>query len=868
MRSLLSERLKSLEPILNNRYFQVLFWTLASGLIVLITSMLLVNYGPVNSMEYALLDLKMRYKANNYNHPSMRPSEDIVILGIDSNTDKFIRLNPDADLNVTIPRDRLANVVNYLNGEGVRAIVFDLEFKDIKQGDEALAEAISHTPFVYAADRMDNTLIPFVKDQMQPIVTGQKRYPLGIFMEKGALTPYLSYLAALRNRFMPWKSVGPMDIGAGPYYRTFPYLHGNEASLLAQRGDAINQEFGLRQAVLGNFSVTPGPASRQQTYGNQMERAFSELCLNDNYQHYYQNNPTFLRFLEQEQLSLNLDQPLPEAVNRKITFCYTFPIIDNLMPQLDSIGVPSIDYDEDAYLRSITALYKGYRGGFYTYLGIRPALDLNGVRQISYTPEALYLDGRAIPLQQGEKVFVNWKNPRLMLEQSLRKKRLNLSNSPGIRMALGKVSPEKNNPMLNGGHLYRQISMIDVLHLAEGKKLSDDATARMYNIPFFPESGNFSFRDKIVIVGNTITDVHRTPISNTTFGPEVVAATLDMFMNDEIFVRQPPSWMLWTAVLALAVGVAAAVITFENLSVGFAIGILLITLYWVFNLLAFVYWNLWVEIIIPSFVLGVSLGSSTLYRYYIHDQEKHHLTNVFSKYVSPQVMGEIVKNPAKAMDNLKGGKKELTVLFSDLQGFTRQFENADPEMMVSQLNEYFDIMTEIILWHGGTYDKYMGDSIMAFFGAPADLPEHARMACKAAVAMQNALQRLNENWAAQGYKVLSHGIGISSGEMFVGNFGSRNIKNFTVMGSNVNLGSRLETYTRVARWPIIISERTLALSGAGLRVNDIGLIHVKGFTEPVRMFGLESVEGIMVEVSPAEISDLGSQPEIWPEQAG
>lgn len=855
MKSPSLELLKSIEPVLNNRFFQTGFWSLASGLILFITAVLLIHYGPVNSMEYALLDLKMRYKASNYDQPSMRPSSDIVLLGIDSNTDKYIRLHPEAGLNTTIPRDRLAKVVEYLNRQGVRSLVFDLEFKDVKEGDELLAKAISKTPHVFAADRMDNTLIPFEKDQMQPIITGSKRYPLEIFMEKGVLTPYLSYLADFRNRFMPWKTVGLADLGVIPFYRTFPALHeaGAANSVLLQQSNALNNQYGLRNRVLGNFSVSPVPTARQDVYGDMMERAFSELCVNDNYQHYYQNNPGYLRFLRQKQLLLNMEQPPAADVSRKITFCYSFPIVDSLMPYLDSIGVPSIDYDEDAYLRSITALYKGYQGNYYTYLGIRPALDLKGITQLTYTPDSLYLNGREVPLREGEKVFVNWKNPRLMLEQTVRQLNIDLSRFPEIRRAIQRVSPERNNPMLNGGHLYRQISMIDILHLAEGKPLSEDAQSRMYNIPFMAESGHFSFKDKIVVIGNTITDVHRTPISNTTFGPEVVAATIDMFMHDKVFVQQPPGWMLWLGVLVLTVLIAVAIISFENLTIGMSIGIILIVLYWVLNLLAFVTWGLWLELLVPTFALGFSLASATLYRYYIHDQEKHHLTNVFSKYVSPQIMGEIVKNPAKAMDNLKGGKKELTVLFSDLQEFTQKFENADPELMVSQLNEYFDVMTEIILEHGGTYDKYMGDSIMAFFGAPADLPEHAKMACKAAVEMQNALLVLNESWAAAGSIVLSHGIGISSGEMFVGNFGSRNIKNFTVMGSNVNLGSRLETYTRVAHWPIIISARTLELAGkSGMKTKDLGLIQVKGFSTRVQIYGLEQVDGVPVQVEPEQ----------------
>ena len=131
---------------------------------------------------------------------------------------------------------------------------------------------------------------------------------------------------------------------------------------------------------------------------------------------------------------------------------------------------------------------------------------------------------------------------------------------------------------------------------------------------------------------------------------------------------------------------------------------------------------------------------------------------------------------------------------------------------------------------------------MAFFGAPADVPSHAEMACRAALEMQNALEALNANWAKDGSKLLSHGIGISSGEMFVGNFGSKNIKNFTVMGSNVNLGARLEAYTRVAHWPIIISVRTLELAKEFIQVRDLGHIQVKGFTDTVQIYGLESVQ--------------------------
>ncbi len=839
-----------------------MFWAVTTGVVILLISLLLLNYGPVNSMEFSLLDLKMRYRANHYNHDSLRPSKDIVILGIDANTDKYIRLHPESGLNTTIPRAKLAKVVNYLHQQGVRSIVFDLEFKDVKEGDAELAKAIAPFSYIYAADRMDHTLNVFEKYQMQPIERGQKRLAPEHFLEKGVLTPYLTYLADLRSRFMPWKSVSPLDLGAGPYYEPFPAIFQAtyNQGLLSSISTKLNLQYDLYNQRLGHSSLSEPPKPRHENFQSMVERAFSELCIRDNYNQYYGNNPDYLRFLESKKLLLDLQKPMTDEAQRQLTYCYAFPMAKDLMPHITSIGVPSIDYDEDAYLRSITALYRSYKGNYYTYLGIRPALDLAGVQHIAYTPQALYLDQREIPLREGQKIFVNWRNPRLLLEQTLREHHIKPADAPELYESLKDVNPEKSNPMLNGGHIYRQISLIDVLMLAEGKSLSADAQGRMYNILYYPDSGEFSFKNKIVIIGNTLTDVHRTPISNTTFGPEVIAAAIDMFIHDHIFVKEPPVTAQWAVILLLSACIAVAIISFENLSIGLSIGILLIVTYWIVNLMAFVYWAYWLEVIIPSFVMIFSLGSSTLYRYYIHDQEKHHLTNVFSNYVSPQIMSEIMKNPARAMDNLKGGKKELTVLFSDLQGFTHQFENADPELMVSQLNEYFDAMTEIILAHGGTYDKYMGDSIMAFFGAPAEVPEHALMACKTAIEMQNALQRLNEGWAAEGSKILSHGIGLSSGEMFVGNFGSKNIKNFTVMGSNVNLGARLETYTRVAQWPIIISARTQELAKGSIECKDLGLIQVKGFTDNVQIYGLEGVNGIRAERNHPETPVISARP--------
>jgi class 3 adenylate cyclase len=551
---------------------------------------------------------------------------------------------------------------------------------------------------------------------------------------------------------------------------------------------------------------------------------------------------------------VTLQESVPSNMALAMTYCHAFPIVTPFMKALYGIGISSVDYDQDAYIRSIQALYRGYNNHFYTYLGLSPALVQRQVNQIRYTSDALYLDEQPIPLLDNQKILINWRNPRYLLDTILKKHPIAAEAQLDLQNTLNATTPETSNVLLGGGHIYREISILDILrrsHInakdvqgtnpALSLPLTQDEQARFFNIPYYPTSGAFSFKNKIVIIGNTVTDIHRTPLSNTLSGPEVVASGLDMMLHDRQFIHSPTPWLNWLLVGSLVLLIIGTILTFENLFVGFAMGCLFIVLYWLMNVFLFIYGSLWLDLILPTFTLSMTLVGSTLYRYYVHDQEKNHLTNVFSKYVSPQIMHEIMKNPGQALDNLRGGKKVLTVLFVDLEDFTKQFENADPEIMVSQLNEYFDVMTDVLLSYGGTYDKYMGDSIMAFFGAPAELPRHAEMACRAALALQHELENLNNRWTAEGKFLLRHGIGISSGEMFVGNFGSRNIKNFTVMGSNVNLGSRLEAYTRIAHWPIIISEHTLSLIQNIATVRDLGKITIKGFSHQIQIYGLETL---------------------------
>ena len=188
------------------------------------------------------------------------------------------------------------------------------------------------------------------------------------------------------------------------------------------------------------------------------------------------------------------------------------------------------------------------------------------------------------------------------------------------------------------------------------------------------------------------------------------------------------------------------------------------------------------------------------------EQQAKQIRAIFSNYVSPQIVEELIKDPEKA--RLGGQRKELTMLFSDLVGFTSFSENHSAEQVVAQLNEYLAAMTEVVFhWHG-TLDKFVGDAIVAFWGAPLDQPDHVERATKCALHMQKRLGELQAKWTAEGKVLLSNGIGLNTGEVLVGNIGAEGKKmDYTMIGDHVNLAARVEGLTRKFA-PVMITEFT------------------------------------------------------------
>jgi adenylate cyclase len=244
------------------------------------------------------------------------------------------------------------------------------------------------------------------------------------------------------------------------------------------------------------------------------------------------------------------------------------------------------------------------------------------------------------------------------------------------------------------------------------------------------------------------------------------------------------------------------------------------------------------NILFPLFTVVIVYLSLVAIYYRTEEKSRKWITSVFGKYVSPVVIESLIKNPDQL--NLGGEKRDITIFFSDIRGFTPISEKLDPEALVSLLNEYLTEMSSIIIKNNGLVDKYMGDAIMAFWGAPIDQPNHAELACDSSLEMMEKLRQLQKKWKKEGIPSFDIGIGLNSGEAIVGNMGSSKRFDYTAMGDNVNLASRLEGLNKTYKTNIIISENTYKMVKDKFKVKKLGTVTVKGKKKPVVIYELLS----------------------------
>ncbi len=356
------------------------------------------------------------------------------------------------------------------------------------------------------------------------------------------------------------------------------------------------------------------------------------------------------------------------------------------------------------------------------------------------------------------------------------------------------------------------------------------------------------FKDKVVFIAGTaagLYDLRVTSFSSATPGVLIHMAALDNLLHGQ-GLQAAPSWFALTVLVVLCLASAGTFMLFRSYPVKFGVTLGLAVAYYGLVAHAFEGHARWLELVFPEVALALTFGTAATVEYVTEGKQRRLMRAAFDKYMSSEVVEEIMRNPEAI--KLGGEKKEISILFSDIAGFTTISEKMTPEDLVALLNRYLSAMTTIIkTTHRGNVNKYLGDGIMALFGAPLDDPKHASLACYAALDCQAELARLRRIWMEEGLPEIGARIGINSGPCIVGNMGSEERMEYTVTGDSVNLASRLEGASKYYDTLILIGQRTAELAQNDVEVREIDLLRVKGKKEPVVVFELLGRNGQVAE---------------------
>lgn len=351
-------------------------------------------------------------------------------------------------------------------------------------------------------------------------------------------------------------------------------------------------------------------------------------------------------------------------------------------------------------------------------------------------------------------------------------------------------------------------------------------------------------RDKIAIIGTTAVgtyDLRVTPLGSAFPGMEVNATIIDNILHQDFLAM--PGWVPYLNLgVVLFLGLLFGLIIPRVRGWIGALFAISLTILWLgLAEYFFIEEGIWIMVIPPLLTIAIAYTILTLIRYITVEQAGRRIKDAFQFYVAETVVDEILKDPS--MLTLGGEKKDISVLFSDIKGFTSISEELSPEELVNLLNDYLTVMTDLVFYHRGLLDKYIGDAIMAVYGAPLAQEDHPLRVCLTALDMIAELEKLKKQWKAQKKPQLDIRIGINSGYAVVGNMGSKKRFDYTVMGDNVNLASRLEGINKIYDTSIIISEYTFERVKGEMACRELDQVRVKGKTIPVKIYELIGLKG-------------------------
>jgi len=460
--------------------------------------------------------------------------------------------------------------------------------------------------------------------------------------------------------------------------------------------------------------------------------------------------------------------------------------IDRIGMASPNLGFFTITPDADGVVRFYYSLLQYPEDHFY------PSLAVKGLQQ--------FLDGANVELSPYQRVL-----PRIRIGETL------IHNDEEGRILLNFRGPGRTFPHLSAADL-----LAGTLDRA-------------------------GIEGKLVFIGITETgvgDIRATPFDPATPGVEVHATAADNILRGEYLYRTFASDLWDGAVLLALCGLVGWLATrFVSPLHGLAVAAGVLLLFVSANYVAFTRFSLWLNLVTPVIGVVLSFTAASVYQNFFAEAKARLIRKTFQQVVSPVVVEEMLRNPDKI--RLGGERRELTVLFSDIRGFTSISERLSPEAVLEVLNEYLTPMTRIIFEQQGTFDKYMGDGIMAIWNAPTAQPQHPLQACRAAFGMKEALVELNQRWGkTRRLPEVRIGVGINTGPMSVGYMGSEMIKSYTVLGDNVNLASRIEGLTKYYQIDIAVSDDTRARASGEFFFREMDRVRVVGKKEAVTVYQL------------------------------
>lgn len=458
------------------------------------------------------------------------------------------------------------------------------------------------------------------------------------------------------------------------------------------------------------------------------------------------------------------------------------------------VGYVNAEPDADGVIRSVP-LFLSYHGHTYPHLALLLAMDKLGItpEQVKVYPgKYVALGNRLLPIDQDGRMLIRYAGNSLK---------------------------------------FRYLSFVDAFlgQTQEGRSLD-------------------FLKNKVVMVGVTapgLSDLKAVPFSQTFPGVELYADVIHSITTGK-FLHRSPGWLTLMILLGMGLLAGLGAMAFMPRS-SWIVLLVLLAAYSAAAYYLLKEQGLWIEVVRPfGAVFFTFLGSMT-YRYVTEERKATQIRGMFGTYMSPALVNQLIEKPD--MLKLGGDQREITVFFSDVQGFTTISEGLHPGELVSLLNEYLTAMTDIILSYGGFVDKYEGDAIMAFWGAPVLEPEHALRCCHCVLDMRKKLVELNAQLVAKGKPQLFTRFGVNSGTVIVGNMGSAERFAYTAMGDTVNQAARFEPANKEYGTYCMIGEATYERVKDGVEVRELDLLQVKGKTKGVRVYELMARKG---ELSPSQ----------------